>query len=607
MMNWHILGIQPTTDIRAIKKAYATKLKTTRPDEKPKEYQALRAAYDELIKWAEQQQKQKQHIDIPETEQYQKQNQQTDIPAVIVDKTDTTIEPIAEFPTPDETLPTSIEIFNIENQENGWIDNSKEDILTAEKHDEASLYTLLTQQETLFHQHGVKGLIKNWVQTRQALDSLPLHLSENASWQFWQFIEQHHIDDARYMQMLNQYFSWANDYQHAPWLEAEQILFLNECAEKVFVPIEALEDIDKFKKLSFFKKLLNTTFLYPELEQLQKKYPDIKNIFMLNMKNAIIAILSRGLLSNVLTIAKFIYISFFYLFIIFAAIDSLHFAFKLGGNLFSLSIMKWFMLTHITMFLFRKIHHFIKAIKEMRLKNKVNKQNNIASIIYFDTVVFFVIITLLVLTFVFSMIIQTDNSQNIFDILPEVKNIPINEILIILCVVYISPCYLLYNFNYFTIATLPLILVIMSYENLEESYIIIVGLLWFVINHIIAFKTNWLTKIKKSIFNNLLPATLLQVVLLPFSFFLSIIIGSLLSPALLIDLLFRNKKLTIINTILQSFLIFSLLTKNELTLWLIIPIAIGLALIVQGIKQQLIKHSGLSALLSIGKTPNIYV
>ncbi|WP_444957179.1 RDD family protein [Microbulbifer sp. ZKSA002] len=54
MNPWAILEINPITDARAIKRAYAKKLKQTRPDEKPEEFQALHAAYKQALKLAEQ-------------------------------------------------------------------------------------------------------------------------------------------------------------------------------------------------------------------------------------------------------------------------------------------------------------------------------------------------------------------------------------------------------------------------------------------------------------------------------------------------------------------------------------------------------------------------
>ena len=49
---WEILGIDPTTDEGAIRKAYARALKNTRPDKDPQGYQQLREAFDEARRYA---------------------------------------------------------------------------------------------------------------------------------------------------------------------------------------------------------------------------------------------------------------------------------------------------------------------------------------------------------------------------------------------------------------------------------------------------------------------------------------------------------------------------------------------------------------------------
>ena len=54
MRFWDILHIKPTTDVAAIKKAYAKQALLCHPEDKPKEFQALYEAYHEALRYAEQ-------------------------------------------------------------------------------------------------------------------------------------------------------------------------------------------------------------------------------------------------------------------------------------------------------------------------------------------------------------------------------------------------------------------------------------------------------------------------------------------------------------------------------------------------------------------------
>ncbi|WP_105101423.1 RDD family protein [Microbulbifer pacificus] len=53
MNSWAILGIEPCDDPRAIKRAYAIKLKQNRPDERPEAFQQLHSAYKQALRLAQ--------------------------------------------------------------------------------------------------------------------------------------------------------------------------------------------------------------------------------------------------------------------------------------------------------------------------------------------------------------------------------------------------------------------------------------------------------------------------------------------------------------------------------------------------------------------------
>ncbi|HOJ78322.1 MAG TPA: J domain-containing protein [Bacillota bacterium] len=46
---WHILGIEPTVDLKTIKKAYALKLRIHHPEDDPEGFNRLRSAYEAAL------------------------------------------------------------------------------------------------------------------------------------------------------------------------------------------------------------------------------------------------------------------------------------------------------------------------------------------------------------------------------------------------------------------------------------------------------------------------------------------------------------------------------------------------------------------------------
>ena len=49
---WNVLGIEPTNDVSAIKKAYRNQIKANRPDDSESAFMAIRDAYEKALEYA---------------------------------------------------------------------------------------------------------------------------------------------------------------------------------------------------------------------------------------------------------------------------------------------------------------------------------------------------------------------------------------------------------------------------------------------------------------------------------------------------------------------------------------------------------------------------
>lgn len=64
-MDWTILGISPTKDKKAITAAYRSRLASVNPEDKPEEFKALRGAYEEALRLADQEEQRPERDDSP--------------------------------------------------------------------------------------------------------------------------------------------------------------------------------------------------------------------------------------------------------------------------------------------------------------------------------------------------------------------------------------------------------------------------------------------------------------------------------------------------------------------------------------------------------------
>ena len=61
-----VLGIEPTTEKKTIKRAYAAKSREFHPEEHPEEFQRIHDAYEEALAWAERNAGREEEPQIPE-------------------------------------------------------------------------------------------------------------------------------------------------------------------------------------------------------------------------------------------------------------------------------------------------------------------------------------------------------------------------------------------------------------------------------------------------------------------------------------------------------------------------------------------------------------
>ena len=283
---WHILQIAPTSDERAIKRAYAKLLKTTRPDDDAEGYQRLREAFDEALAIAP-------YIEseaapewsflaserLPENEQSEfrqnkqgefRQNEQSGFGQADSHHT----LPPWQAGSPDEHYTYEAYRFSgspnpdtTENErlpENGNPPEADE-LFSGSPHPgakeneslpEAFVYpfdpdigatfsgspnpyggdpcaALLDDIEARFERGGAPELEAAWPHIRERLEQLPLGETENASYQLADFLRTHKINDCMLWAQWSDYFGW-----HRP-----------DIRNNIFTPAE-LEQIKEYRRIA---------------------------------------------------------------------------------------------------------------------------------------------------------------------------------------------------------------------------------------------------------------------------------------------------------------------------------------------------------------------
>ncbi|HDR1022111.1 TPA: hypothetical protein QB352_001372 [Pasteurella multocida] len=247
MSCWVLLGIEPTYDEREIRRAYAKKLKITRPDDDPEAYQRLREAFDDALMMAP---------------YLASQNDYQDIDNWLDDDIDTRENEKnagSELVEEQNTAQLFANEFRFDEVYSAWF--NKSDFLsntnktdagstpasTTEQNNPAEAFSINTGIGTseLFFEHisasqlidaierwfkhgGDILLIEKWKEIQHLLTKLPIEESEDVSWAFLSFLRENNVENPMLWAQWSSYFNWHNDYQIQYRLNYDDIEDLNK-------------------------------------------------------------------------------------------------------------------------------------------------------------------------------------------------------------------------------------------------------------------------------------------------------------------------------------------------------------------------------------------
>jgi hypothetical protein len=172
--DWALLGLEPTTELTAIKKAYALRLKVTRPDDDAEAYQALRAAYERSLQWARWTQ------------------QDEGAPGAAPAR--------AEPPAPPPAT------------------HSEVDVVAPSLADEAHVAAvapqeLIAQVDALWHQQGDAALLESWASLQHRLGGTALGQVDEVSTAFARWVLDRPRLPNAFVSALNDHFGWLGDFR----------------------------------------------------------------------------------------------------------------------------------------------------------------------------------------------------------------------------------------------------------------------------------------------------------------------------------------------------------------------------------------------------------
>lgn len=255
---WKILEINSTSDEKAIRRAYAKKLKVTRPDEDPAGYQALRAAFDEALVQAAYQREYEERAAanradslLEEADSAQLSTESADESPLQAGEFEPCFANEAENSTACEPCPIEVSLADSAHEEitsnpapeeisyvyqdSALHDEADAEALAEEPLEASALDlvdVLLMEIDEVFETEGEIGILKNWVNWQARIESLPFDESPIFSRALLQRFFAYPVENNYLIQLWTNYFQWHKDYVMAEQLTPEGIHLLQAKVER---------------------------------------------------------------------------------------------------------------------------------------------------------------------------------------------------------------------------------------------------------------------------------------------------------------------------------------------------------------------------------------
>ena len=228
--DWQQLGIEPTTNLAAIKKAYALKLKTTRPDDDAEAYQALRGAYERVQQWLKWQQQQQPQPEPQPPTPPDEQALPVMTPTPVAEATTPAAQaepPVvppapAEPPSPEHPLPAAPLAAPADAQP----DSPAASLPEPAPHLQPD--QLIQALEQRWRSAGTLALHEAWGLAQREIDQQPLSRHAEFSLAFAQWALAQPALPNDFLRTLNSHFGWLRDFRSGRLLGPALVQALEE-------------------------------------------------------------------------------------------------------------------------------------------------------------------------------------------------------------------------------------------------------------------------------------------------------------------------------------------------------------------------------------------